>query len=224
MKQLRRLLPYLRRHRRAYFLGLAIVLPATACGAAVPLLVKGLLQRLGQGGARADVLACSAAILGVAILRGVFLFASRYLILAASRRIEFDLRNDLFAHLETLSARWYDTNATGEITSRAINDLEGVRMMVGIGVMAILSTGLLFLVSLAIMFAVNPGLAALCLLPLMGVSAVMAWTGGKMHDLSMDVQAQLGVLSSRAQENFSGSRVVRAFVQEENEISRYREV
>ncbi len=224
MSHLRRLLPYLRRHRRAYLLGLAILLPATACGAVVPWLVRTLFHRLEQGGTRTDVLLCAAAVVGTALFRAIFLFASRYLILAASRRIEFDLRNDLYAHLETLSGRWYDTNAAGEITSRAINDLEGVRMMIGIGIMAIVSTGLLFLVSLGIMIAASPILAALCSLPLVGVSVVMAWTGSKMHDLSADVQAQLGVLSSRAQENFSGARVVRAFAQEENEISRYRGV
>ena len=224
MSHLRRLLPYLRRHRRAYLLGLAILLPATACGAVVPWLVRTLFHRLEQGGTRADVLLCAGAVVGTALFRAIFLFASRYLILAASRRIEFDLRNDLYAHLETLSGRWYDTNAAGEITSRAINDLEGVRMMIGIGIMAIVSTGLLFLVSLGIMIATSPLLAALCSLPLVGVSVVMAWTGSKMHDLSADVQAQLGVLSSRAQENFSGARVVRAFAQEENEISRYRAV
>src|SRR4051812_17122418 len=189
MRHLRRLLPYLRRHRRDYLLGMVLLLPATACGAAVPWLVRTLFQRLEHGGTRTDVLYCASAVLGTALFRALFIFASRYLILAASRRIEFDLRNDLYAHLETLSGRWYDTNAAGEITSRAINDLEGVRMMIGIGIMAIVSTGLLFLVSLGIMIGTSPMLAALCALPLVGVSIVMAWTGGKMHDLSADVQA-----------------------------------
>jgi ATP-binding cassette subfamily B multidrug efflux pump len=223
MRQLRRLLPYLRRHRPAYLLGLAMVIPATVCGAAVPRLVRYAIDHLQQGGTKSFVLGVAGIVLAAALFRSLFLFASRYLILAASRRIEFDLRNDLYDHLETLSARWYDTNATGEITSRAINDLEGVRMMIGIGVLAIVSTGLLFLISMSIMFATSPSLAALFMLPLLGVSAVMAWTGGKMHDFSMDVQAQLGILSSRAQENFSGARVVRAFVQEENETARYRD-
>lgn len=222
MKQLRRLLPYLRIHRRAYLLGLAIVVLATACGAVTPPLVGYAVDRLRQGQTKTFILAVSGAIALAALLRAGLLFVSRYLILAASRRLEFDLRNDLFAHLETLSSRWFDTNATGEITSRAINDIEGVRTMIGIGVMAIVSTGLLFLVSMVIMFATSPFLAALFVLPLIGISVVMAWTGGKMHDHSMAVQAQLGVLSSRAQENFSGSRVVRAFVQEDNEIERYR--
>lgn len=223
MKHLRRLFPYLRRHRRAYLLGLAVVILATACGAVAPLVVGRMVDRLrDHAGTKTLILASVAVLAGAALLRAGLLFVSRYMILAASRRVEFELRNDLYAHLESLSARWFDTNATGEITSRAINDIEGVRTMIGIGIMGIVSTGLLFLASLVAMIVVSPSLAALFVLPLLGISFVMAWTGSKMHDQSMSVQEQLGVLSSRAQENFSGSRVVRAFVQEENEIARYR--
>jgi len=175
-----------------------------------------------QTGTKPLILAAVGILTAAALLRAGLLFVSRFMLLSASRRVEFDLRNDLYAHLESLSARYFDTNASGEITSRAINDIEGVRTMIGIGVMGIVSTGLLFLASLAAMIVVSPSLAVLFVIPLVGISAVMAWTGSKMHDQSMSVQEQLGVLSSRAQENFSGSRVVRAFVQEENEIRRYR--
>jgi len=223
MKPLRRLFPYLRRHRRAYLVGLAIVIPATACAAVQPLLIGWMADRLGTpSGSKTLVLSVAGILALAALLRAGLLFVGRYQILAASRRVEFDLRNDLYAHLETLSARWFDTNATGETTSRAINDIEGVRTMIGIGIMGIFATGLLFLVSLAGMLATSPFLATLFVLPLIGVSVVMAWTGAKMHGQSLAVQEQLGVLSSRAQENFTGARVVRAFVQEENEIGRYR--
>src|SRR5688572_23669027 len=200
MKPLKRLFPYLVRHRRAYLLGLSIVILATACGAIAPPLVGDALDRLRAGNAtKTFVLTVAGALALAALLRAGLLCVSRFLILSASRRVEFDLRNDLYAHLETLSARWFDTNASGEITSRAINDIEGVRTMIGIGIMAIVSTGLLFLVSLVIMFAKSPFLATLFVVPLIGVSIVMAWTGSKMHDQSLAVQSQLGVLSSRAQ-------------------------
>src|SRR5204863_5041881 len=171
MKPLRRLFPYLRRHRRAYLLGLAIVIPATACAAVQPLLIGWMADRLGTpSGSKSLVLSVAGILALAALLRAGLLFVGRYQILAASRRVEFDLRNDLYAHLETLSARWFDTNATGETTSRAINDIEGVRTMIGIGLMGIVSTGLLFLTSLVIMFATSPVLAALFVLPLIGVS------------------------------------------------------
>ena len=222
MGHLRRLIPYLKRYRRDYLLGLAIVVLATACGAVTPPLVGHAVDRIRQGETKGYILAVAGVAALAAVLRALFLFISRYQILAAARRIEFDLRNDLYAHLETLSARWYDTNSTGEVTSRAINDIEGIRTMIGIGVMGIVATGLLILTSFTTMFVLSPFLAALFILPLIGISIVMAWTGKKMHDQSADVQAQLGILSSRAQENFSGARVVRAFVQEQNEIDRFR--
>ncbi len=223
MKHPGRLKPYLMRHRGAFLGGLLLVVLAAACSQPAPLIVKEVIDRLDRGAATPDfILGAAALILGVALARGALLFGGRYLILAASRRVEFEMRNDLFAHLETLSAGYYDRNATGEITSRAINDLEGVRMMYGVGLMAVASTGLLFAASIGSMLWLHPRLAALCLIPLAAVSLVMMFAGSRMQALSLDVQAQLGLLSSRAQENFSGARVVRAFVQEDNETARYR--
>ncbi len=200
-----------------------MVLLATGCGIAVPKLVGKAIDRFEHQATRDFILLAAGAICLFSIVRGAFLFGGRYLILAASRRIEFEMRNDLYAHLEKLSGRWFDTNASGDITSRAVNDLEGVRMMIGIGIMSIVSTGLLCAAAIVSMFLKNPVLAALCTVPLALVSIVMAWTGSKMHDLSLAVQEQLGLLSSRAQENFTGARVVRAFVQEEKETERFRE-
>jgi ATP-binding cassette subfamily B protein len=201
---------------------MGLVVLATACGVVAPLLIGYAVDRLQEGATREFILHVALAIVLFAGLRGLLHFRGRFGLLAASRHIEFEMRNDLFAHLETLSARWFDRNPTGEITSRAVNDLEGVRMMIGIGVMSIGTTGLTFLASLATMFVLRPDLAALCTVPLALISLVMVWTGARMHDLSMEVQAQLGVLSTRAQENFSGTRVVRAYAQEEREVDRFR--
>jgi ATP-binding cassette subfamily B multidrug efflux pump len=223
MKRLGRLFPYLRRHRRPYLVGLLLVLLATGCGLAAPKLLGRAFDRLEhQSATRQFILWASGGILLFAVVRGVLLFGGRYQILAASRRIEYEMRNDLYAHLVKLSGRYFDTNSTGDLTSRAINDLEGVRMMIGIGIMSIISTGLLVIGALVSMFLLKPGLAVLCAIPLGLISLVMAWTGTKMHDLSLAVQEQLALLSSRAQENFSGARVVRAFVQEEKESERFR--
>jgi len=223
MKPLGRLLPYLRRHGRPYLAGLLLVLLATGCGVAAPRLLGKAFDRLEHNHATGQfILWVSGGILLLAILRGVLLFGGRYQILAASRRIEYEMRNELYAHLVKLSGRYFDMNSTGDLTSRAINDLEGVRMMIGIGIMSIISTGLLVIGALVSMFLLKPGLAALCAVPLGLISLVMAWTGARMHDLSLAVQEQLALISSRAQENFSGARVVRAFVQEEKESERFR--
>jgi ATP-binding cassette subfamily B protein len=222
MKHLARLWPYARRHAAAYALGLLLVVGATVCGVLVPLQVKRTIDHLDRTPTRNFIWTAAAVIAGLAIARGALIASGRHLILRASRRVEFEFRNDVYHRLERLPAKFFDTHPTGEITSRVINDLDGARMMIGIGVMASASTGLLLLSSVAAMLALRPGLALLCLAPLALISAVMALMGARTHDLSLAVQDQLGLLSGRAQENFTGARVVRAFAQEEAETSRYR--
>jgi ATP-binding cassette subfamily B protein len=222
MKQLARLWPYARRHAGAYALGLLLVVGATVCGVLVPLQVKTAIDRLETSPTRAFVWTAAAVIAALAVVRAALIASGRHLILRASRRVEFEFRNDVYQHLARLPAKFFDTHPTGEVTSRVINDLDGARMMIGIGIMASASTGLLLISSIVAMLALQPGLAAMCLAPLALISAVMALMGSKTHDLSLAVQDQLGLLSGRAQENFTGARVVRAFAQEEAETSRYR--
>jgi ATP-binding cassette, subfamily B, multidrug efflux pump len=223
MRHLRRLLPYFRRHRGAYAGGLLLVVAATVLGIRVPFVVKAAIDVLDHQPPKALLLKYAGVIVALAVGRAVLLSWGRFVLLRAARRIESEMRDTLYARLETLSARWFDTHPTGEITSKIINDIEGVRVMIGFGVMALASTGLLLVATLAVLFFMKPLLAALCLVPLALIGAVMAWTGSRMHALSLAVQDQLGVLSTRAQENFTGTRVVRAFAQEDREIGRFRE-
>jgi ATP-binding cassette subfamily B protein len=217
----RRLWPYLRPYRRDYVLGLALVVLSSACGIAAPLLIREAIDRLERQATREAILLLAGAIVLFALVRGVLVLASRLLILGASRKIERDFRSDLFAHLETLPARYYDTHATGDLTSRAINDLEGVRLVIGLGLMWCCSTGLSLAASVTVMFLLKPALAALCLAPLVLITLSLFYTGSRVQALSLAMQDQLGVLSSRAQENFSGARVVRAFAREEGEAERF---
>lgn len=223
MKHLGRLLPYLREQRAAYAGGLLLVVVATLFGIAVPFVVKAAVDVLDHRPPKALLLHLAGAITALAVGRAVLLSWGRFVLLRAARHIESKMRDVLYARLETLSARWFDTHPTGDITSRIINDIEGVRVTIGFGVMALASTGLLLTATVAALFVMRPLLAAICLIPLAGIGAVMAWTGARMHALSLAVQDQLGLLSTRAQENFSGTRVVRAFAQEEREIGRFRE-
>ena len=217
----RRLAPYLRRCRGAYVQGMILVALASGCGVTTPLLIRAAIDRLERQATRDFVLLVALAIVLFALVRGILIFSSRMLILGAARRIERDLREDLYAHLETLPARFYDTHPTGDLTSRAINDIEGVRMMIGIGLMWLASTGLVLAGSLAAMFFLKPSLAALCLIPLALITVMLVFAGARIQSLTLAVQDQLGVLSSRAQENFSGARVVRAFAREESETARF---
>ncbi len=222
MRSLLRLKPYLARVRGPYLAGLAVVVLASAAQMAAPWLVKAAVEALERGARREFVWTAAGALLLFAAMRGALVFGARTALLFASRRVEYDLRADLFSHLARLPARWLDRQRSGDLTSRLINDLEGVRMLVGIGAMSLASTGLTFLFSMAGMWLLDPRLALITLVPLGMVTAVTALSGPGLHRRSLAVQDQLSDLSARAQENFSGMRVVKAFAREEREIEAYR--
>jgi ATP-binding cassette subfamily B protein len=228
MRRFDRLLPYLRRYRGRYVLGLTLVTLAAGAAAVVPLVVKAAVEEarraLEPGAAglstRAIVLAALALVLFAGV-RSALVCWGRYTIIGLSRDLELEMRRDLYRHLLSLPARWFDTHPTGDITSRFINDLEGVRLMVGFATQAIASTGLTFLMCVAGMAMVDWRLALYCLVPLSLISLVTFLTGSRLHVLSLKVQDQLGVVSTRAQENFTGARVIKAFAQEEAENRRF---
>ena len=210
------------KYRGRFAAGLVAVLFAAGAGMVSPLFIRSAIEALERGARREFILNTALALVFFAVVRALFIFAGRTVLLTGSRAVEFDLRNDLYRHLERLPPRWFDRNRSGDITSRLINDLEGVRMLVGMGVMALASTGLTFAFSMAGMCLIDLKLAFIALVPLSLVTIVTAATGPAMHRLSLAVQDQLSVLSSRAQENFTGARVVKSFAQEEEEVARFR--
>jgi ATP-binding cassette subfamily B protein len=222
MRHLRRLAPYLAKIRGRYIGGLAAIFLASGAGMVAPLFIKRAIEELERGARREFIIHTALAVAMFAVVRAFFIFAGRTILLAGSRTVEFDLRNDLFRHLERLPPRWFDRNRSGDITSRLINDLEGVRMLAGIGIMALAATGLTFLFSMAGMCLIDLKLALISLVPLSLVSIVTAATGPAMHRKSLEVQDRLASISARSQENFSGARVVKSFAQEEREIERFR--
>jgi len=222
VKHLHRLRPYLSRLRARYAVGLSLAALATLAAAAVPLVIKYAVDSLRRGPTGREILAAAGAIVAFAGLRAIFTFGARMLILTGARRFELELRNDVYRQLLRLPASFYDRHAAGDLTSRVINDIEGVRMMTGIGLQQVVATSLMLVMCLAGMFAISPKLALICIVPMSLITVVFAVAGPAMHRRSLAVQDQLGVVSSRAQENFSGQRVVRAFVQEDREVGRFR--
>jgi len=154
-------------------------------------------------------------------LQGVFRFLTRMLIIGVSRDIEYTLRNDLFRHLETLSISFYQKNKTGELMSRATNDLSNVRMLVGPGIMYTANTVVTALFAVVVMLEISWQLTLLALLPLPFVSYSVRHFGKRIHDLTEESQARLADLSARVQESMAGVRVVKAFVQEKHEIAEF---
>ncbi len=166
----------------------------------------------------------AAYLVGLALIKGLFQFGMRVIIIGISRDIEYDLRNDLFAHLVTLAPEYYARTRTGDVMARATNDLNAVRMMLGPGVMYCAETSLTFILAVAIMVSVDWRLAFYALLPAPLVSLAVIFFGRRIHSRFEAIQAMFSDISSRVQENLSGVRMIRAFVQEKAELRRFEEL
>jgi ATP-binding cassette subfamily B protein len=157
----------------------------------------------------------------IALIKGIFQFLTRWVVIGISRDIEFDLRNDLFAHLERLSHSYYQRNRTGDIMARATNDLNAVRMLLGPAIMYSANTIVFTAGALGFMLAISPKLTIFAFLPLPIASIVIQYFGRRIHERFERIQAMFSDISARAQENFSGARVIRAYVQEQAEIAAF---
>jgi len=160
----------------------------------------------------------------LSLVKGVFQYYMRVIIIGISRDTEYDLRNDLFSHLVDLSPDYYQRTRTGDIMARATNDLNAVRMMLGPGVMYWTETSLTFVLAIAIMVSFDWRLALLSVLPAPAVSLSVIYFGRRIHARFERIQAMFSDISSRVQENLSGVRMVRAFAQEQAELRRFEEL
>jgi ATP-binding cassette subfamily B protein len=158
----------------------------------------------------------------VGAVAGVFRYLMRMVLISASRHIEYDMRNDFFAHLQKLPMAYFQSHRTGDLMSRATSDLNAVRMMIGPAVMYSANTILGFVASLVLMFAIDVRLTLLALIPLPFLSISVKYFGSVIHDRSEEIQAQLSEVSAIVQESLSGVRVVRAYLQEAAEIARFQ--
>ncbi len=163
-------------------------------------------------------------LIGIAVVGGVFKYLMRHFVIGISRHLENDLRNDLFAHLQTLPLEYYQRTRTGEIMSRATNDVSAVRMMLGPGIMYMVNTVTVAAVSVACMVAISPRLTFYSLLPLPLVSLTVWFFGDRIHRRFEAIQAQFAEISARVQENLSGARVIRAFTSEAREVDAFRDM
>ena len=154
----------------------------------------------------------------IALAAGVFKFWMRQAVIGISRHVEYDLRNDLFAHLQKQPLQYFQHSRTGEIMSRATNDMAAVRMMLGPGLMYLVNTTVVAVVSIGFMLAISPRLTLYSLLPLPLVSLAVWIVGDRIHRRFEDIQAHFATLSARVQESLSGVRVVRAFAREAGEL------
>ena len=220
-KNLRPLVPYLKRYRSGLFWGGLCVLFNNGVWILFPQVIGRAVDALSHGVTRQKLLTYSLLILAIALIKGIFQFLTRWVVIGISRDIEFDLRNDLFAHLERLSYSYYQRNRTGDIMARATNDLNAVRMLLGPAIMYSANTIVFTAGALAFMLAISPKLTLYAFLPLPIASIVIQYFGRRIHERFERIQAMFSDISARAQENFSGARVIRAYVQEQAEISAF---
>lgn len=220
-KSLRPLFPYLKKYRKSYFLGTLCVFLNNGIWILFPQVIRRAIDDLNSEVTRHKLMTYALLLLAVACTKGIFQFLTRWVVIGVSREIEFDLRNDLFEHLEGLSYSYYQRTRTGDIMARATNDLNAVRMLLGPAIMYSANTVVFTAGALAFMLSISPHLTLYAFLPLPIVSITIQYFGKQIHERFERIQAMFSDISARAQENFSGARVIRAYVQEEPEIASF---
>src|ERR1700693_4477460 len=220
-KSLRPLFSYMQRYRRSYAVGALCVFFLNGIWVLHPQVIGRAVDDLKLGVTREKLLVYALLILAVAFSKGIFQYLTRWVVIGVSREIEFDLRNDLFAHLERLSYSYYQRTRTGDIMARATNDLNAVRMLLGPAIMYSANTIVFTAGALGFMLAISPKLTIYAFLPLPIASIVIQYFGRRIHERFETIQAMFSDISARAQEHFSGARVIRAYVQEQAEIAAF---
>lgn len=220
-KRLRPLLPYLKRYRRGLMLGAVCVLLTNGISVQFPRVVQHAVDDLTKAVTSEKLAWYAVLVVAVFATKGIFQFLTRWVVIGISRDIEFDLRNDLFAHLERLSYPYYQRNRTGDIMAKATNDLSAVRNLLGPAIMYSANTIVFTAFALYYMLQMSPKLTLYAFVPLPIASIVIQYFGRRIHDRFERIQAMFSDISARAQENFSGARVIRAYVQEEAEIAAF---
>src|ERR1700704_5363555 len=218
-KNLRPLVPYLKRYRRGLIWGSLCVLFTNAIAVQFPQVLRHATNDLHAGVTTQKLTKYALAVVAVFVAKGIFQFLTRWIVIGISRDIEFDLRNDLFAHRQRLSSSYYQRNRTGDIMARATNDLNAVRNLLGPAIMYSANTIVFTALAVGYMFKISPKLTMYAFLPLPVASIAIQRFGHQIHERFERIQAMFSDISARAQENFSGARVIRAYVQEEAEIA-----
>jgi ATP-binding cassette subfamily B protein len=218
----RRLVRQLMRYRRAFLLGFLCVIVTTSISLTGPWVLRYAIDDLQAALTLAKVRLYAATLLGLAAAGGLFRFLMRRIIIGASREFEYDLRNEFFAALQRMHLGYFQQTRTGDLMSRATNDLSAVRMMIGPAVMYSATTGLTFVVALVLMWSIHPWLTAVALVPLPFVTLAVKYFGAAIHTRFERIQEQLSDVSAVTQESLAGVRVVRAYGREPFELDRFR--
>lgn len=221
MTPLSRLLSYFRRNRRPLLLGALCVAGSAAFSLMKPLVVGNAVNELAKAITRGTLIHYALLYAAAAAIEGTFLYLQRSIIIGASRKIEYDMRNDFYAHLQKLPVSYYQEQRTGDLMSRATNDLSSVRMLIGPAVMHTLSSVLVVGGAFVMMIRIDRSMALVSLIAVPIVGGMTKFFGARIHVRFKQVQDEFGDISARVQENLAGVRVIRAFTQESREIGTF---
>jgi ATP-binding cassette subfamily B protein len=218
----RRLVHYFALYKTPLMLGGLCVIGSAAFKLVQPLIVGNAVNALAGAFTRQDLIRFGALLVGAAAVEGVFLYLQRWIIIGASRRIEYDMRNDFYGHLQRLPLSFYQEQRTGDLMSRATNDLSSVRMLIGPAVMHSFSSLLVVIGAFVMMLRIEMKMALIALIAVPIVAGAVSIFGSRIHERFRSVQDYFGEISARVQENLAGVRVVRSFTQERNEIATFK--
>ncbi len=209
---------YMRRYRWGYLWGTLSCISANAIWVLFPQVIRTAIDEMGRGVSRHRILGFAGLLIAIALLKGVFLYSQRWILIGISREIEFDLRNDLFRKLEEQDSGFYQHYRTGDIMARLTNDLNAVRNLLGPALMYSANTIFFTVGALFFLLRISPWLTLVAFAPMPLASILVQYFGSKIHDRFERIQASFSDISSQAQENYSGARLVRAFAREQSQI------
>jgi ATP-binding cassette subfamily B protein len=209
---------YMRRYRWGYVWGTLSCICANAVWVLFPQVIQRAIDEMRQGAGRQRILLFAGLLVVIALVKGVFLYSQRWILIGISREIEFDLRNDLFRHLERQDTGFYQRYRTGDIMARLTNDLNAVRNLLGPALMYSANTAFFTVGALYYLLRISPWLTLVAFAPMPLASILVQYFGSRIHDRFERIQASFSDISSQAQENYSGARLVRAFAREESQI------
>jgi len=224
LRELGPLLSYMRRYRWGYLWGTLACIATNVAAVQGPQILKKAIDELERGVSRERIVFLAGVFVAIYLIKGLFLYAQRWILIGISREIEFDLRNDLFRQLERQDANFYQTYRTGDVMARMTNDLNAVRMLLGPALMYSANTIFFTLGALYFLLRISPWLTLVAWAPMPLASILVQYFGRKIHDRFEKIQESFSEISSQAQENYSGARLVRAFGREESQMSLFEKL
>lgn len=222
MRNLFTLKKYFLRYKKKLLLGIVFILLSNSGNVYIPILIKDAINILQKEITSESLLYYSSLIIGTSLFAGVFRFLIRQTIIVVSREIEYDLRGDFWKHIQLLPLKYFQNTSTGNLMAHATNDINAVRMFIGPAVMYSIDTFIRFIIVIAIMISISFSITIYSLLPLPLLSILVYKVGKKIHQRFTAIQEKFSELTTKAQENFSGIRVIKSYIREESEIESFK--